>query len=160
MRTPALKTNTRSRFDLVVKLEVVGRAHKKQRGDSYPTRLLRPYKNLDWPDVLGLPALRTLGDAKLDGLAFLQAFEAASLDGRKMYENIFAVLATDETVPLGVVEPLYCSLFHRLCWYSFSEFTLEGVGKNLCRLLAFEARTAHDRFSLTYRLHPTRRPRN
>jgi hypothetical protein len=29
-----------------------------------------------------------------------------------VHENILARLAADETIPLGVVEPLYCSLFH------------------------------------------------
>jgi hypothetical protein len=29
-----------------------------------------------------------------------------------MHENIFPSLTADETVAFGVVEPLYCSLFH------------------------------------------------
>jgi hypothetical protein len=29
-----------------------------------------------------------------------------------MHKNIFAILTADETVAFGVVEPLYCSLFH------------------------------------------------
>jgi hypothetical protein len=29
-----------------------------------------------------------------------------------MYEDILAVLAADETIALGVVEPLHCSCFH------------------------------------------------
>jgi hypothetical protein len=28
-----------------------------------------------------------------------------------VYKNIFATLAADKTIPLRVVEPLYCSLF-------------------------------------------------
>jgi hypothetical protein len=29
-----------------------------------------------------------------------------------MHENILAILAADESVPLGVVKPLHCSCFH------------------------------------------------
>jgi hypothetical protein len=29
-----------------------------------------------------------------------------------MHKDILAVLAADETKPLGVVKPLHCSLFH------------------------------------------------
>jgi hypothetical protein len=29
-----------------------------------------------------------------------------------MHENVFARLAADKAVALGVIEPLYCSLFH------------------------------------------------
>src|SRR5581483_2616537 len=67
---------------------------------------------LDGLNVLSLEALRSLGHAELHGLAFLEGAEAARLDGREVHENVFAALARDETVTLGVVEPLYCSLFH------------------------------------------------
>jgi hypothetical protein len=36
-----------------------------------------------------------------------------------MHENIFATLAADESVTLGIVKPLYCSLFHILCSNTF-----------------------------------------
>ena len=62
--------------------------------------------------VFSLPALGTLGDVELDRLTLLQAPEAARLDGREMHKNVFAILAADEAVAFGVVEPLYCSLFH------------------------------------------------
>jgi hypothetical protein len=29
-----------------------------------------------------------------------------------VYEHVLAVLAADETITFGVVEPLYCSCFH------------------------------------------------
>src|ERR1700733_12303378 len=66
-----------------------------------------------------------------------------------MHENIFARLPADKAVALGIIEPLYCSLFHVFIVVPFLYFTLEGVGRT-CRLLAVEARTAHHRFSLTY----------
>jgi hypothetical protein len=36
-----------------------------------------------------------------------------------MHENVFAILTADKAVALGVIEPLYCSLFH-VNVYSFS----------------------------------------
>jgi hypothetical protein len=48
----------------------------------------------------------------LNCLAFLEALEAARIDRRVMNEHILAVLAADKAKPLGIVKPLYCSLFH------------------------------------------------
>jgi hypothetical protein len=39
-----------------------------------------------------------------------------------MYEHILAVLTADEAKPLGVVKPLYCSLFHFVDFLSTDEF--------------------------------------
>jgi hypothetical protein len=44
--------------------------------------------------------------------AFLQAAKAASLNSGEMYEDIITSLTADEAVAVGVVKPLYCSLFH------------------------------------------------
>src|SRR5438045_1831885 len=52
--------------------------------------------------VLSLPALGSLHDVKLNGLALLQAAEALRLDSGEVNEHIFAVLAGDKTIPLGV----------------------------------------------------------
>jgi hypothetical protein len=47
-----------------------------------------------------------------------------------MHENVFARLAADKAVALGVIEPLYCSLFHVFCTLvSFLIVTLEGFGR-------------------------------
>src|SRR5208337_1326856 len=101
---------------------------------------------------LSLPALGALGYIKLHCLAFLQAFETARLNRRKMHENVLARLAADEAVALGVVEPLYCSLFcHVVTVVLFNQFTLERLGGIAGRLLACEARAAHDRLGLTYK---------
>jgi hypothetical protein len=62
--------------------------------------------------VLRLPALGTLFHVELDRLAFLKAAEPGRVDRRVMNENVLTVLAADESETLGVVEPLYCSLFH------------------------------------------------
>ena len=70
-----------------------------------------------------------------------------------MHKNIFAILTADETVAFGVVEPLYCSLFcHVGTRLPFNRFTLERFGGTEGKLLAVEARTAHDRFGLTHSL--------
>jgi len=62
--------------------------------------------------VLCLKAFWAFGDIELYGLAFLQAAETAALDGREMYENVFAILPADKAVAFRVVKPLHCSLFH------------------------------------------------
>ena len=66
---------------------------------------------LDSGNVLRLPAFGAFGHVELDGLAFLQALEAASLNRGEMHENVFAILTADKAVALGVVKPLHCSLF-------------------------------------------------
>jgi hypothetical protein len=53
-----------------------------------------------------------------------------------MHKHVFAILAADKAVTFGVVEPLHCSWSIEVYWRSFSEFTLEGVGRDLRRLLA------------------------
>src|SRR6266446_5243195 len=80
-------------------------------------------------NVLGLPALGALGHFELHGLAFLQALEAARLDGREMHEDIFAILAADESEALGVIKPLHCSLFHFVVLFFALNFAV-----NLSRL--------------------------
>ncbi len=67
---------------------------------------------LEGLDVLCLPALRALDYVKMNLLAFLQAAEAVGLNGGEVNENVLAVLAADESIALGVIEPLYCSCFH------------------------------------------------
>jgi hypothetical protein len=37
-----------------------------------------------------------------------------------MYEYVFSVLAADESITLGVVEPLYCSCFHGVALFPLS----------------------------------------
>ena len=108
-------------------------------------------------NVLSLPALGSLGHFELHRLALLQASEAARLDCREVHKNIFAVLPADKAVAFGVVKPLYCSLFcHVVTGVPFNQFTLDRLGGTAGRLLAVEARTAHDRFGLTYKDNGTR----
>jgi len=76
-----------------------------------------PFRRLDW-NVLGaellfdgcyVRSLQTLGTLlyrEFDLLAFLKLTIALHLDGGKMDENVLAVFAANETIPLGGVEPL------------------------------------------------------
>jgi hypothetical protein len=63
-------------------------------------------------NVLSLPALGAFLDIELNRLAFLEAAESLCLNGGVVDEYVLTVLAADKTETLGVVEPLYCSLFH------------------------------------------------
>ena len=87
---------------------VARRRHKNARSRLPVTGIL---SHLDSLDVLCLPALGAFGHVELHGLAFLQAAEAAGLDRREMHKYVFAILAADKAIALGVVKPLYCSLF-------------------------------------------------
>ena len=109
------------------------------------------FKSLERLNVFSLPALGPLGDVELHCLALLQALETACLDRREVHKNILAILTADEAIAFGVVEPLYCSLFcHVDTGVPFNQFTLERFGGIAGRLLAVEARAAHDRLGLTY----------
>jgi len=81
-------------------------------GREFSRRAFLLCPRLERSDVFCLEAFGSLGDAKFDCLAFLQAAKAACLDGRKMHEDIVAGLAADKAEAFGVVKPLYCSLFH------------------------------------------------
>ena len=116
--------------------------------------------SLERLNILSLPSFGTLGHIELDSLAFLKALETAGLDRREMHKNIFAILTADKAVTLGIIKPLHCSLFHILYLFPLVLVTLEGVGRNLRRLLAVKARTAHDRFGLTHVTHITRNRRD
>jgi len=63
-------------------------------------------------NVLSLPALGALYDIELNGLAFLERTETIALNGGVMYENIVACCTAEKSEALGIVEPLYCTLFH------------------------------------------------
>jgi len=76
---------------------------------------------LDRLYVLRLKALWAFRDIELYLLALLQAAEAARLNRRKMHEDVFAILATDEAKTFRVVKPLHCSCF-QLCPYFYLNF--------------------------------------
>ena len=57
-------------------------------------------------NVAGLRPLRTVDDLELDRLAFLERPEAVPLDRREVHKHVTPAFALDETIALGVVEPL------------------------------------------------------
>src|SRR5262245_20512665 len=61
---------------------------------------------LDFGDVAGLRAFRTVNDLELHCLTFLERAEAVALNGRVVHEDIAASITLDEPIPLCVVEPL------------------------------------------------------
>ena len=87
---------------------------------------------LDRGHVLRLPSLGSFNDVELDRLSFFQAAEALILDGGVVDENVFSVLAADEAVTFGVVEPLHCSLFHSVALIFLLDL-LNRNGKGCCR---------------------------
>ena len=68
--------------------------------------------SLERLNVRRLPALRALYHVELNRLTFLEALEAAAVDRRVVNEDVLAILTADEAKTLGIVKPLYCSLFH------------------------------------------------
>ncbi len=66
-------------------------------------------------DFVGLGTFVSLHDLELDVVAFLQALVTIALDGAVVHEDIRTVFAADESVALGVIEPLDLSfvLSHR-----------------------------------------------
>src|SRR2546421_2883610 len=76
---------------------------------------------LDLSDVGCLKTLGAAGHFELDPVTLGEALEAARLDGGVVDENVFATLLRDESVTLGVVEPLHLSLCHT------SDLSLRGL---------------------------------
>ena len=77
-------------------------------------------KWLDRLHILGLPALGAFDHIELNLLTLLQAAESTRLDGGEVHKHVLTILAADETITLGVVEPLYCSCFHGIALFPFS----------------------------------------
>src|SRR5687767_9185229 len=78
----------------------------RAEGEHGSARPSAPTGLLDFGDVAGLRALRSVNDLELHCLTFLERPESIALNGRVVHEDIAASVALDETVPLGVVEPL------------------------------------------------------
>src|SRR5262245_49257901 len=62
-------------------------------------------------DVSSLGTFGPLNDLKLDRISFLQGSVPVARDGRIVHEHIRPIVATYESVALGIIEPLYVS-FH------------------------------------------------
>src|SRR5262249_17811156 len=77
-----------------------------------PGGTLRGAEPSDFPDVSGLETLGAARDVELDAVAFGKGFEALSLDRGVVNEHVLAAVLRDESVPLGLVEPLHSSVCH------------------------------------------------
>src|SRR5262245_46038790 len=66
---------------------------------------------LDANDVARLRTLRTLDDVEGDAVPLAERTEALRLDGGLVDEHVRALVTSDETEALGVVEPLDRTLF-------------------------------------------------
>jgi hypothetical protein len=63
-------------------------------------------QKLDNFDFFSLHAFLTAGSDERDRLAFFRAFEAVSLDGFEVYEQVVTGLWSDEAEAFFIVEPL------------------------------------------------------
>jgi hypothetical protein len=61
-------------------------------------------------NVCRLRAFRPLHDLELHRISFLQGAVSISCDGGIVNEHIWTVIAPDEAVSFGIIEPLYSSL--------------------------------------------------
>src|SRR2546422_9602688 len=77
-----------------------------------PGGTLRGAEPSDFSDVSGLETLGAARDVELDAVALGQGFEALGLDRSVVNEHVLAAVLRDETVPLGLVEPLHSSVCH------------------------------------------------
>jgi len=66
---------------------------------------------LEASDVRRLQAFRSASDLEFNRLTLVERLVPFGLNGRKVYENILAGLALNESESLTGVEPFHCSLF-------------------------------------------------
>jgi hypothetical protein len=77
-------------------------------------------------NVLCLPTLRAFGYVELNRLAFLKSAEAVRLNCCVVHKYILTICTAQKAEPLGIVEPLHCTLFH--CFFLSKEMTLNSIG--------------------------------
>ena len=99
--------------------------------------------------VFRLEALGALHDVELYSLTFLKALESVRLNGREMHEDVLAIFAADESKSLGIVKPLYCSLFHCVDFPFSIDCYAEGIGEKLWQDLLSSEETACTALNVT-----------
>ena len=117
--------------------------------DGRPLSYSLRARRLNSLNVFSLQSLGALGHAELDALSFLQALEAARLNRGEMDENVFAIFAADESKSLGIVKPLYCSLFHCVDFPFSIDCYAEGIGEKLWQDLLSSEETACTALNVT-----------
>jgi hypothetical protein len=90
---------------------------------------------LDLNYVRGLKALGSLNHLELDCRSLLEVAVAVALDGRIVDKNVFTLVALNEAVPFGGIEPLNGSSFS----IATHDFTSTPSSVMLSVLLAFQA---------------------
>ena len=103
----------------------------KMKGGLEPPHFRRFVSGLCRLYIFGLPPLGTFYHIKLHLLAFLQTAESARLDRREVHENILAALATDKSIALGIVKPLYSSCFHGVARFLFCQICAGSIAELL-----------------------------
>jgi hypothetical protein len=73
-----------------------------------------PYASSVLSNICSLRSLLPFSNFELDGIALLQALVAFGSNRAVMHKNVGTIRASDESVALCVIEPLYCSFqsFH------------------------------------------------
>src|SRR2546421_11895724 len=72
----------------------------------------RVNRALDAHDVGGVEPFIPLLHVELHHLTFGERLETVHLNRREMHEHVFAAFLLNETISLGVIEPLHLSLDH------------------------------------------------
>ncbi len=93
-----------------------------------------------------LGAFGRVDNVERDILTFGQGFESAVLNVAEMNEYIAAIFASNETKTLGIIEPLYCTIFHDKlppsCKLKLTEKAKKSRKANVC--------------AVTLQVHPVR----
>lgn len=76
-------------------------------------------RGLQTHNALGLQAFGSLLHLEFDRLAFVKGLVPISLNGRKVNENVLARLSLNESITLGCIEPLDCTLLSTHFWCSY-----------------------------------------
>jgi hypothetical protein len=88
--------------------------------------LTRPAIGLKPYDIFSLQAFRARTDLEFHGLTLGERPVAVRLDRREVNENVFACLATDETISLGGVKPLHYTLLSHFYFHLILKEIVRG----------------------------------
>jgi hypothetical protein len=95
------------------RIRIAGPAPQKKwpaEGRVLPAEYLLYRSNTNFRDFGRLGTLRPLNDFKLHLISFLKRAVTIAGDGGIMNENVWAIIAPDEAIPFGIIEPLDSSL--------------------------------------------------
>jgi hypothetical protein len=90
----------------------IGLALANQKGGQKAALIEKIPAGLESANVLGLPALCSLGHGEFNRLTFGQAAISIRLNRGEVYEYVLSILARNKAEAFSGIEPLHCSLFH------------------------------------------------